>query len=179
MTCYGFKIVEDKLRLPLKPHRYLWITLNHHTLEVLSAPGLTVRSVCLTARTVNTAFSKETAEAEPIGLVGIDRSLDNVTTASSDGSCQVYDLSRATEVKARCRGIKSHFKRNDVRVRRQIFNKYGRKERYKATQLVHHVSKDIIRQAKAKQFGIVMEKLTGSGNSTAEAKAKGGTTGSA
>ena len=161
VTCYGFKIVEDRLRLPLKPHRYLWIALNHHTLETLSAPDLTVGSVCLTTRRVSIVFSKEIVEAEPKGLIGMDRNLDNVTTASSDGLSRIYDLSKATEIKTRYREIKSHFKRNDVRIGRCIFAKYGRKERCKVTQLIHIVSKDIVRQAKAKQFGVAMEKLTG------------------
>jgi len=104
VTCYGFKIMGDKLRLPLRPHCYLWITLNRHTLETLSPRGLSVRSVCLTARTVSIAFSKEVVELEPKGLIGMDRNLDNVTVASSDDSNQVYDLSRASEIKGMYRG---------------------------------------------------------------------------
>jgi len=161
VTCYGFKIVGDKLRLPLRPSRCLWIALNHHTVQTLSAPGLSVRSVCVTTRTVGIAFSKEVVETKPEGLIGMDRNLDNVTVASSDGSSQIYDLSKATEIKARYREVRSHFKRNDVRVRRCIFSKYGKTERCRVTQLIHLVSKDMVRQAKARRFGIAMEKLTG------------------
>lgn len=160
-TCYGFKIIDGRLRLPLGNKQFLWVPLNQHTQEVLSDPSLTVRSVCLVVRTISIAFSKETVETEPAGLIGLDRNLNNVTTASSDGAIQVYDLSKITETKAKYREVKSHLKRNDVRIRRRIFGKYGRKQRNRANQLLHLTSKSIVQQAKAKQFGIVMEKLTG------------------
>jgi putative transposase len=98
---------------------------------------------------------------KPAGLIGMDRNLDNVSTASSDGSIRVYDLSKATEIKAKYRAIKTHLRRNDTRVRKQVFGKYGRKQRDRITQLLHLASKDIVRQAKANRFGIAMENLTG------------------
>jgi len=59
------------------------------------------------------------------------------------------------------RDIRSHFKRNDVRIRRQVSSKYGRKQREKVQQILHHASKLIVKEAKAKKYGIAMEKLTG------------------
>ncbi len=52
-------------------------------------------------------------------------------------------------------------RRNDVRIRREITSKYGRKQREKVKQVLHQASKQIVQQAKQKQFGIVMEELTG------------------
>jgi len=157
----GYKIIDGKLRIPIKPREYIYIPLNRHTLEVLSAPNLKLGSIMLTARTVTIAFSKETAMIEPSGYIGIDRNLDNVTTASSDGVVTSYDLSKATRIKAVYREVKSHFKRNDVRIRRRIFQKYGEKQRNKVNQILHHVSKDIVERAKKNNFGIVMENLKG------------------
>ena len=59
------------------------------------------------------------------------------------------------------RGVRSHFRRNDIRIRREISGKYGRKQRYKVQQVLHYASKLIVEEAKAKQYGITMEKLTG------------------
>ena len=59
------------------------------------------------------------------------------------------------------RGVRSHFKRNDVRIRREISGKYGQKQRDKVRQILHRASKSIVEEAKAKQYGITMEKLTG------------------
>jgi putative transposase len=56
--------------------------------------------------------------------------------------------------------VKSRFKRNDVRVRKRIYRKYGEKQRLKVQRLLHNISKHVVEDAKAKQFGIVMEDLT-------------------
>jgi putative transposase len=157
----GYKIIDGKLRLPIKPREYIYIPLNKHTLEVLSEPNLKLGSITLTARTVAIAFSKETVMIEPSGYIGIDRNLDNITTVSSDGEVASYDLSKATRIKAVYREVKSHLKRNDVRIRRRIFQKYGEKQRNRVNQILHHVSKDIVERAKKNKFGIVMENLKG------------------
>lgn len=48
-----------------------------------------------------------------------------------------------------------------MRIRREITGKYGRKQREKVKQILHHTSRLIVQQAKQNQFGIVMEELTG------------------
>ncbi len=160
-TCYGFKIEAGVLMIPLGERRYVEIPLNSHTKGILSNPSYTARSVTLTARTVAIAFSKETAEIEPTGLIGIDRNLDNVTLADTDGKTIRYDISKATEIKAKCRETKIRFKRNDARVRRILFQKYGEIERNKVHWILHNVSSSIVRQAKEGGLAIAMEKLTG------------------
>lgn len=158
--CYAFKIADGKLRLPIRSRYYEYIPLNTRTQAVIS--GYTVRSVCLTASTMSIAFSKETAKETPItGLIGIDRNLDNVTTATLDGKTEFYDLSEATKAKALYREVKSHFRRNDVRVAKTIQQKYGEKQRNRVQPLLHNVSKRIVEKAKAENFGIVMENLKG------------------
>jgi len=52
-------------------------------------------------------------------------------------------------------------KRNDLRIQRRVTGKYGQKQREKVKQVLHHASKQIVLDAKHRQFGIVMEKLTG------------------
>lgn len=157
--CYAFKVEEGKLRLPLKAREYAFIPLNSHVLR--SIQGYTVRSVCLTACTLSIAFSKETAQIEPTELIGIDRNLDNITVAFSNSETKRFDLSKATEIKAKYREVKSHFKRNDVRIRKRIFGKYGRKQRNRVNQMLHCVSKRIVERAKAERLGIVMENIKG------------------
>jgi putative transposase len=157
----AYKIIDGKLRLPTKPKQFIYVPLNKYTLKVLSEPNLKLGSITLTASTVSISFSKETAEIDPCGYVGIDRNLNNVTTASSNGEVVAYDLSKATRVKATYREVKSHFKRNDVRIRRKLFGKYGNKQRNKVSQVLHHASKDIVKRAKENHFGIAMENLKG------------------
>lgn len=159
IDCYAFKIDNGKLRLPLKPREYVFIPLNNYVLR--SIQNYTVRSVCLTACTLSIAFSKETAQIETTGLIGIDRNLNNVTTSTTESETKIYDLGKATKIKEDYRQTKRNFTRNDSRIQQKIYAKYGRIQRNKVNWLLHNASKDIVRRAKAKQFGIVMEDLKG------------------
>jgi putative transposase len=158
-TCYGFKIEDGILILPVRAGEHIMIPLSNHVQETVN--GLAVRSVTMTEDGLCLAYAREIVPIEPRGFVGIDRNLDNVTTAMTGGEVNRIDLSEATRVKATYREVCRHVRRNDVRIRRQITRKYGRKQREKVQQILHHASKLIVMEAKEKQFGIVMEKLTG------------------
>ena len=162
LTTYeGFKLQDDELLLPFKPKQPIPIALNLHTLEVLSEPDLQVRSVTLTNDILSISYMRKVESIEPCGLVALDRNVENVTLADSNGQITRHDLSEATRVKAMYREVRSHMTRNDHRIRRQVSAKYGCKQREKVKQILHHASKRIVMEAKEKQFGIVMEKLTG------------------
>jgi putative transposase len=156
---FGFKIVESVLKVIVGKRKYVNIPLNSHTLSVIS--GYTVRSVTLTACTASIAFSKETATTDVMGLIGIDRNVDNITTATLDGKTIIYDLSGATKTKTLYSEVKSHFRRNDVRVAKKVKQKYGTKQKDKVHSILHNISKQIIEQAKSQSLGIVMENLKG------------------
>lgn len=98
---------------------------------------------------------------EPVGAIGIDRNLDNITIAGTDGQVKRFDLSRATKVKERCRQVKRGFTRNDARLRRTIYGKYGRIQRNRVGWIFHNISSNIVKQVKAKRQAIVMENLKG------------------
>jgi putative transposase len=162
-TCYGFKVkaVEGVLSLPFKPKQPLLIPLSTHVLSLLSEPDIQVRSVTLTEEQLCISYAKEVEPIQPRGLIAIDRNLDNLTLAASDGQVVREDLSKTTEIKAVYREIRSHVRRNDVRIRQRVSEKYGCKQHEKVKQILHHASKQIVLDAKRKEFGIVMEKLTG------------------
>src|SRR2546428_4625678 len=152
--CYGFRLIHRLVRLPVRKGEYVFIVINDHTLRSIS--GHTPRSLTLTTHSLSICLSKEIAEIEPVGAIGTDRNLDNVTLADSDGSILRHDLSRATEVKARCRETKSHFKRNDVRIRRVLYGKYGRIKGNRVGSLLHNVSVAIVRGVKEKKIEMVV-----------------------
>src|SRR3989475_1803334 len=158
-TCYGFKIQNGLLRLPVRRRRYVYVKLNSHTLHVLS--GVSVRSVTLTPDSLSLTYSKETIEIEPEGYLGVDRNLDNVTIASTDKAVRTFDLSTATRIKSDYRNVKSRFKRNDARIRTRVFYKYGRNKLNRIQPILHSVSKSIVDEARTRRYGIVREKLTG------------------
>lgn len=159
VTCYGLKIKNGELFLPFKPREFIRIPLNKHTISTLAE--FNVRSVTLTPRTVIISFSKETAEIDLAGYVGIDCNLENITVADTEGSVDRYDLSEIDHIKQVYREIKSKTKRNNTRIRQKISGKYGVKERNNIQQILHHASKQIVMNAKTKQHGIAMEKLKG------------------
>jgi len=76
--------------------------------------GLDLRSATLTPDSLSISYSKETTEIEPEGYVGVDRNLDNVTTASTDCTARRFDLSQATRIRSNYRVVKSRFRRNDA-----------------------------------------------------------------
>ena len=162
-TCYGFKIktIEKALSLPFKPKQPLYIPLNAHVLRVISEPNIQVCSVTLTDQQLSISYAKEVEQIQSHGLIAIDRNLDNLTVADSDGQMGRQNLAQATEVKAMYREIRSHMRRNDLRIRQRVTGKCGRKQREKVKQILHHASKEIVLDAKRREFGIVMEKLTG------------------
>jgi len=84
-----------------------------------------------------------------------------VTVCDNNGITERFDLSEATEIKQTYRNAKSHFKRNDVRIRRRIFGKYGAKQRNRVNQILHRVSKTIVQNALENRQAIVMENLKG------------------
>jgi putative transposase len=123
--------------------------------------GCEVRSVTITRDRLSLAIAREVADVNLRGWVGVDRNVNNVTLAASDGSITIRDLTEAGTMKATYRRVRSRFRRNDHRIRKRIAERYGFKEREKVKQILHHPSKAIIQQAKQDQYGLVMEKLTG------------------
>ncbi len=156
-SCYRVKVTEGKLKMPGKVE----IPLNAYVQQFLSQPDIQVRSVNLTTESMSISVMKDVKPTECTGLLSIDRNLDNVTVADTENGIERYDLNKATLVKSRCRRIKRGFRRNDVKVRKRISQKYGRLERNRVGWLLHNVSANIVLQAKLRRQAIVMENLAG------------------
>ncbi len=157
ITCYGLKLRDGKLSMPAK----LSIQLNNHSLQFLSQPDLEIRSVTLGPDTVSISVLKGTEPMKWTGMLGIDRNLNNVTTADTEGNIIRYDLSRATIEKAKARQAKRRFTRNDVRIRRVVYGKYGTLQRNRVGWILHNISSSIVKQAKTSRLAIVMEDIKG------------------
>ena len=150
------KITDDgRLRFPVRAKEYIFIKLASYVLEQLE--GSKLGSITVTPEKLIISYSKEVLQREPKGYVGIDRNLDNATSFDFGGKFMIYDLSRANQIKSKYKKIKSHFKRNDVRIRKKIFSKYGKKEKNRVHQILHNASKKIV----SKNQGIIMENIKG------------------
>src|SRR6266849_3732525 len=154
------------LRIPTPPRHFVYLTLqgSDYHLSFIDDPALKRGSITLTGHTVSIAFSKEIAETETQGEVGIDVNERNVTASDTSGDTVVFDTSNVAELKERYRAIRvkiGRMTRQDNRISQRLYARYGTREKNRTTQALHRVSKAIVSQAKERKFGIVMEKLKG------------------
>lgn len=154
-SCYRIKVHSGKLRMP----GGIEIPLNTYVQRFLSERGLEVRSVTLTPDSVNVSVRRSVEPIEWSGMLGVDVNLENVTVADTENRIQKFDSSRAPIIKARCRETKRRFQRNDVKVKKRIFGKYGRLERNRVGWFLHNVSASIILNAQLRKQAIIMEDL--------------------
>jgi putative transposase len=159
VSCYGFKIVDGVLKVPLGHRQYFDIELNSYVKNILSDPTITARSFTLAANTVSISYCKQITEIECDTTAGIDRNLANITYGNHERVI-VFDLSHVVKIAENTRSIFRSFKRNDVRIRKMMTDKYGRRRRNRVHQLLHKVSKTIVKDAKERKTAIAFEDIT-------------------
>ena len=151
------KITDDgRLRFPVRAKEYIFIKLASYVLEQLEG-GSKLGSITVTPEKLIISYSKEVLQRNPKGYVAIDRNLDNATSCDTANKFMIYDLSKANQIKSKYKKVKSRFTRNDVRIRKKLFSKYGRKEKNRVHQFLHNASKKIV----SKNQGIVLEDIKG------------------
>ncbi len=160
-SCYGFKISDGNLHIPVGWRKSEVIPLNTHTNQVLSDSRLRACSFTLTPQSMSICISKE---VKPIGnivnVVGVDRNLNNLTVGNStEVTC--YDISKTTEITKTTTSVTRSFRRNDARIRRIISGKYGERRNNRVRQLLHQVSKQIVESALRNRQAIVFEDVRG------------------
>lgn len=151
----SYKISDDHIRIPIKKGQCYVIKLSSYVLEQLENTKL--GSITVTGNKLIISYSKEVEQQKPFDFVAVDRNLDNVTAFDTENKLAVHDLHEATKIKERYRYVKSKFKRDDIRIRKKIFQKYGAKEKNRVHQLLHTVSKKIVHENK----GIILEDIKG------------------
>ncbi|MDA4136522.1 MAG: transposase [Thaumarchaeota archaeon] len=160
VSCYGLKIENTSLLVPLGERRFERVPLNAHTLAVMSQPGVKVHSFTLTERSLSLCIAKEVGELSVEGAVGIDRNLRNVTVGNVE-QVIYYDVSKTVEIAENTRSIVRSFRRNDVRVRKQLAEKYGRRRQERVRQILNRVSKTVVLEAKRNRQAIAFENISG------------------
>jgi putative transposase len=158
-SCYGFKVEDGILKIPLGEKHFEEIPLNGHTLEVLSDAKLRVNSFTLTDRALSLCISKEVEEMKDVAsTIGIDRNLGNLAVGNEE-RVKFYDMSKAVKIVENTRKILSSFKRNDVRIRRVIASKYGGRQSSRVKQILHRISKAVVEEAKQSKSALVFEDI--------------------
>ena len=150
-----YKIKQDAIRIPIEPTIHILIKLTKYVCEKIK--GTKLGNVIITDDKIIISYSKEILQQRLVNFVGIDRNLDNVTTYDSKGNCIAYDLSKNQRIIASYNIVKSRFRRNDSRIRKKIFQKYGKLQKNRVHNILHCTSKKIVSQ----NSGIIMENLKG------------------
>jgi putative transposase len=162
----GYRVVDGKLRIPIKPREYFYVPLHKRAAQFLSDAALKLGSVTLTACTVSVAFSKTAEVAEPRSYVAYDtneRSIDGAYVEEDGGLIvENQDLSRVSEARhgyfERVRRTQTKYAR-DRRIAKKIQRKWFTNQNNKVNTMLHQVSSAIVRQAKTKEQGIILEDL--------------------
>lgn len=151
----SYKIEGGCVRIPLEPTKYLFIRLTSYVGEKIK--GTKLGNVVISNDKIIISYSKDIPEQKPANFTGIDRNLDNVTTYDSKGNFVVHDLSKAQRIIASYSAVKSKLRRNDARIRKKLFQKYGKLQKNRVHNILHCTSKKIVSQ----NTGIVMENIKG------------------
>jgi putative transposase len=111
-----------------------------------------------TNNNVSICISKEVAEIQCTSIEGADRNLRNLTVGNGSNVVQ-YDLSKAVDIAENTRSIIGSFKRSDIRIRRKLYRKYGTRRKQRIGQLLHRVTKEIVRDAKQRKTAMAFEDI--------------------
>jgi len=155
------------LRIPTAPRRFIFLTLecsDYHA-SFIDDSSLKKGSITITARAVCIAFSKEVRKIEPLGYMGVDINERNVAVSATNGYQHTFmELSEVAEIKERYREIRvkiGKVARQDNRIGKQLYAKYGRREKNRTIRKIHTFTKEIVDYAKQSRLGIKLEMLTG------------------
>jgi putative transposase len=160
VSCYSFKTKNGGLGIPVARGKRLSIPLTNHTINVISQPGVEVRSFTLTRNRLSLSIAREAPRIECASTVGVDRNLRNLTVGN-DQETRHYDLSETTRIASTTMRIVASFKRDDVRIRRVIASKYGERRTARTGHLLHTATKTVVALAVQQRQAIVLEDIRG------------------
>jgi putative transposase len=162
----GYKVVDGKLRLPIKPREYFFISIHKRATRFLTDATLKLGSVTLTDCMVSVAFSKDIVVDEPNNYTAYDtneRSIDGVRTGEGGKLIvESHDLARVSEARhgyfERVRKIQAKYSQ-DKRVSKKIQRKWFTNQNNRVNAVLHQVSSAIVKQARNNKQGIILEDL--------------------
>ena len=145
VSCYGFKLKNGRLEIPVLSGKRLSLPLTNHTLEVITKPEVKVRSFTLTRAKLSLCIARDSPMIECASTVGVDRNLRNLTTGNDDQTTNIV----------------ASFRRDDARIRTRIASKYGRRRTARIGHLLYDATKTIATLAVRQRTAIVLENIEG------------------
>lgn len=145
-----FLDLPELIRIPMTDH----ILKAIDRFEIVSAT-LTETHCCV-------SYSNGATVDSPVGLVGIDTNLRNITMVDDVGNARRFDISALVDMKETYRDVRSHFTRvKDRRLAKEIFGKYGEKQHNATQTRLHQITAEIVRLARENHWAIAIEQLDG------------------
>ncbi len=160
VSCYGFKINEMLLSIPVGNRKYINIVLNRHTVSELSKQGIEPRSFVITPNSLSISVRKEIEEIKCSSVIGIDRNLRNVTIATPSETI-MYKANKLLSIKENTMHVIASFRRNDRRVKNNFYSHKKNRRTRRVQQFLHKISKDIVKRAAESKSVIVLEDIKG------------------
>jgi len=160
VSCYGFKIENGGLKIPVSRGKRFSIPLTKHVLEVISRPGVKVRSFTLTQNRLSLCVARDAPLSQCDSTVGVDRNLRNLTVGNDHQTIH-YDLSKCVRIANTTVRIIASFTRDDARTRTTIASKYGQRRTARTGHLLHNATKTIVALAVQQRTVIVLENIEG------------------
>ncbi|HEY8109857.1 MAG TPA: transposase [Candidatus Nitrosotenuis sp.] len=160
VSCYGFKINGMLLSIPIGKRKYANILLNDHTAKTISDKSLKIKSFTITPTSLSLSMQKEIVPFIPEKTIGIDRNERNITFGNDEKIVYV-DTAKLSKMKENYSSIKSTFRRNDHRIRKKLYSKFGRRQSNREKQALHIASKCIVEYAKRQNAMIILEDIKG------------------
>jgi len=160
ISCYGFKVKNGGVEIPVSRGKRFCIPLTTHTLTAVSQPEIEVRSFTLTRNRLSLSISREALRIECTSTVGVDRNLRNLTVGN-ESQTRHYDLSETVRIAQTTVRIVASFRRDDNRIRTGIASKYGQRRTARTGHLIHNATKTIVARAVNGREAIVLEDIRG------------------
>jgi putative transposase len=160
VSCYHFKLKEGSLCFRVANHREFRISLTSHTWKEITKEGVQMRSFTITESVLSISYRRSVTPYAPNYFLGVDRNASNVTCGNGVVAVQ-FGLNRAQEIAKTTRQIVRSFKRNDVRIRKYLASKYGKRRSDRVKQILHRVSKEVVDIAKVGKSALVFENIVG------------------
>ncbi|MDG6995952.1 MAG: transposase [Nitrososphaerota archaeon] len=149
------------------------IPINEYVLKKIV--GTELRSVTVSTNSVSISYTskKQIDTIRCKGVIGIDTNEGNIQTADSIGNLKRFPMEDVVAMTQKYREVKRHFKRNDARIQKLIFAKYGKLQACKCQAEIHKVSARIVKYALKNQLAIALEDIKGIRNLFINGNGKG------
>jgi putative transposase len=161
----GYRIVDGKLRIPIRPREYFYIPLHKRAARFLSDSTLKLGSITLTPCMASVVFSKATHTVEPKSYVAYDTNECSIEGARIENGvvfAESRDLSRVSKTRhgyfERARKVQARYSK-DRRVARKIQRKWFTSQNNKVNTALHQASSAVVKQARDNEHGIILENL--------------------